>query len=183
MAGYTPGEQPEPGAKVIKLNTNENPYPPSPKVFEAIRSVAADSLRRYPQPMADDFRRWRRATTASRLRTSWRVTAATTSCRSRCAATAARATCSSCPDPTYSLYPVLAELADVRLVPVPWEPGWSLPTDALLSERAARDFFRKPQLAVGNVEWLSRISRRWQRGPRRSCSWTKRTPTLPMTTA
>ena len=36
MAGYTPGEQPRDGG-IIKLNTNENPYPPSPRVFEAIR--------------------------------------------------------------------------------------------------------------------------------------------------
>ncbi|MGC4086131.1 MAG: aminotransferase class I/II-fold pyridoxal phosphate-dependent enzyme [Vicinamibacterales bacterium] len=56
MSGYTPGEQPRSGERVIKLNTNENPYPPSPKVFEAIGRIAADALRRYPQPMADDFR-------------------------------------------------------------------------------------------------------------------------------
>jgi hypothetical protein len=37
------------------------------------------------------------------------------------------------PDPTYSLYPVLAELADVRFVTVPWGPGWTLPVDALLA--------------------------------------------------
>ena len=36
MSGYTPGEQPKPGETVVKLNTNENPYPPSPRVFEAI---------------------------------------------------------------------------------------------------------------------------------------------------
>ena len=39
MAGYTPGEQPAPGTRIIKLNTNENPFPPSPKVMEAIRNV------------------------------------------------------------------------------------------------------------------------------------------------
>ena len=38
MAPYVPGEQPAAGTKVIKLNTNENPYPPSPKVVEAIRN-------------------------------------------------------------------------------------------------------------------------------------------------
>ena len=48
---YTPGEQPnEPG--MIKLNTNENPYPPSPKVAEAIRSFDEDRLRLYPDPTA-----------------------------------------------------------------------------------------------------------------------------------
>lgn len=46
---YVPGEQPK-DRKFIKLNTNENPYPPSPKVLEAIREAANDSLRLYPDP-------------------------------------------------------------------------------------------------------------------------------------
>ncbi len=45
---YVPGEQPGDAEKVIKLNTNEMPYPPSPKVFEALKSFDADSLRLYP---------------------------------------------------------------------------------------------------------------------------------------
>jgi histidinol-phosphate aminotransferase len=48
MAGYVPGYQPEDVASYIKLNTNENAYPPSPKVFEAITREAGDNLRRYP---------------------------------------------------------------------------------------------------------------------------------------
>ena len=46
---YTPGEQP--GGRVIKLNTNECPYPPSPKVREAIRDIDTDNLRKYPDPL------------------------------------------------------------------------------------------------------------------------------------
>lgn len=49
IAPYTPGEQPVvPG--LIKLNTNENPYPPSPRVLEAIRQAADGDLRLYPDP-------------------------------------------------------------------------------------------------------------------------------------
>ncbi len=56
MAGYTPGEQPRDGG-FIKLNTNENPYPPSPRVFEAIRAaLTGDRLRRYPDPLHTHFR-------------------------------------------------------------------------------------------------------------------------------
>src|SRR5579883_2762810 len=56
MAGYTPGEQPRDGA-FIKLNTNENPYPPSPRVFEAIHAaLTGDRLRKYPDPMGTHFR-------------------------------------------------------------------------------------------------------------------------------
>jgi len=54
---YVPGEQPPDDAAVVKLNTNENPYPPSPRALEAIRTADPDALRLYPQPMADDFRR------------------------------------------------------------------------------------------------------------------------------
>ena len=49
---YIPGEQPKLD-HLIKLNTNENPYPPSPKVLDALRTEVADSLRLYPDPNAD----------------------------------------------------------------------------------------------------------------------------------
>jgi histidinol-phosphate aminotransferase len=56
MRGYTPGEQLN-DPDIIKLNTNENPYPPSPRVFEAIRAaLSGDRLRKYPQPLGDTFR-------------------------------------------------------------------------------------------------------------------------------
>jgi histidinol-phosphate aminotransferase len=48
MAGYVPGLQPQDIASYIKLNTNENAYPPSPRVFEAIAREAGEGLRRYP---------------------------------------------------------------------------------------------------------------------------------------
>src|SRR5262245_46263472 len=56
MAGYTPGEQPREDV-VIKLTTDENPDPPSPRVFEAIRNtLVADRLRKYPDPVGTRFR-------------------------------------------------------------------------------------------------------------------------------
>ncbi|MDB5309683.1 MAG: hisC [Gemmataceae bacterium] len=56
MKGYVPGEQLN-DPDIVKLNTNENPYPPSPRVFEAIRTaLTADKLRKYPQPLGDTFR-------------------------------------------------------------------------------------------------------------------------------
>jgi histidinol-phosphate aminotransferase len=56
MAGYTPGEQPQDGL-YLKLNTNENPYPPSPSAVEAIRAtLASERLRKYPDPVGNKFR-------------------------------------------------------------------------------------------------------------------------------
>lgn len=51
---YTPGEQPQ-NPNVIKLNTNECPYPPAPGVAKALRSFQADTLRLYPDPAATDL--------------------------------------------------------------------------------------------------------------------------------
>jgi histidinol-phosphate aminotransferase len=55
MSGYTPGEQPQ-GGKFIKLNTNENPYPPSPAVRRAIEETLERGLAKYPDPHATAFR-------------------------------------------------------------------------------------------------------------------------------
>ena len=52
---YIPGEQPK-DRKYIKLNTNENPYPPSPKVIEAIKQAADGNLQLYPDPNCDELR-------------------------------------------------------------------------------------------------------------------------------
>ncbi|MGK0674034.1 MAG: histidinol-phosphate transaminase [Halothiobacillaceae bacterium] len=51
LSPYVPGEQPK-IANLVKLNTNENPYGPSPKVLEAIRAEVGDGLRLYPDPEA-----------------------------------------------------------------------------------------------------------------------------------
>ena len=62
MAGYTPGEQPQ-GDGIVKLNTNENPYPPSPHALNAMAELLrSDRLRKYPDPLGTAFRQ-----TASKL--------------------------------------------------------------------------------------------------------------------
>ncbi|MEQ1729865.1 MAG: aminotransferase class I/II-fold pyridoxal phosphate-dependent enzyme, partial [Vicinamibacterales bacterium] len=131
MAGYTPGEQPKPGERVIKLNTNENPYPPSPKVFEAIGSIGAARVHGVTKDQvlagngSDDILQ--------------------IALRTYCGPGDILAS----PDPTYSLYPVLAELADVRFVTVPWGPGWTLPSDALLETNPRAIFFANPNAPSG----------------------------------
>jgi histidinol-phosphate aminotransferase len=55
LSPYVPGEQPK-DRQLIKLNTNENPYPPSPKVIQAIQNAAGERLRLYPDPECVTFR-------------------------------------------------------------------------------------------------------------------------------
>jgi histidinol-phosphate aminotransferase len=55
MQAYVPGEQPRDDG-YIKLNTNENPYPPSPRVFAALRAAINSTLRLYPEPLSDSLR-------------------------------------------------------------------------------------------------------------------------------
>src|SRR5579864_4223517 len=55
LSPYVPGEQPR-GADLVKLNTNESPFGPSPLALEAMRAAAAESLRLYPDPEATELR-------------------------------------------------------------------------------------------------------------------------------
>ena len=65
MHGYVPGEQPREGS-IIKLNTNENPYPSSPAVQRAIGRAIQAGLQKYPDPLATAFRDSRRRTSRRR---------------------------------------------------------------------------------------------------------------------
>src|ERR1700735_5397559 len=56
LHAYVPGEQPKIKG-LIKLNTNENPYPPSPKVLRAVKAAVDGRLRLYPKPTAELLRR------------------------------------------------------------------------------------------------------------------------------
>src|SRR5829696_6460503 len=127
MAGYTPGEQPGAGERVVKLNTNENPFPPSPKVMQALAQVEPEMLRRYPNPTADAFR-----TAAAKLHdvSVDQIIAGNGSDDILTIATrtfVAPGGTLAAPDPTSSLYTVLAQLEGAKYVSVPWARDWSLP--------------------------------------------------------
>src|SRR4051812_41707566 len=149
MAGYTPGEQPGAGARVVKLNTNETPFPPSEKVMAALRNVEAETLRRYPNPTADAFR-----CAAAKLHG---VTVDMILCGNGSDDILTVATRTAVPpdgtlahpDPTYSLYPVLARLQDAASVAVPWEDGWKLPVAALVATKADAVYLANPNAPSG----------------------------------
>ena len=164
MAGYTPGEQPSAGMRVIKLNTNENPFPPSPRVMEAIRNVPPEHLRRYPDPMAGSF-----CQAAAKVLgvAPEMITAGNGS--DDILAFALMSFCApgetlAYPDPTYSLYPVLAELDEVKVAPVPWDDPWKLPTERLLQTNASAIFLANPNAPSGTFvppEEIAHLARRF----------------------
>jgi len=65
MSGYVSGEQPD-DARTIKLNTNENPYPPSSAVRDVLANIDPAALRRYPPPPGRSFEKLPRGCTGSR---------------------------------------------------------------------------------------------------------------------
>jgi histidinol-phosphate aminotransferase len=125
MAGYVPGEQPQDDG-FIKLNTNENPYPPSPAVAEAIRE-AAGRLKKYPDPMAETFRR--RAGEVLGIDPDW-ILCGNGSDDILTIVTRAlvgRGQMLRLPYPSYILYRTLAELQGARYEEVYFNADWSLP--------------------------------------------------------
>jgi histidinol-phosphate aminotransferase len=157
MAPYIPGEQPGPGERVIKLNTNENPFPPSPRVLEAIRTLDPENLRRYPSPKADAFR-----AIAARLHSVSPDMILAGNGSDEILAIAMRTFLGpgdvlAYPDPTYSLYPVLAESGEIRICTVAWADNWELPIDALLATGARAIFFANPNAPTGTMVKKSRV--------------------------
>ncbi len=149
MQGYVPGEQPGPGERVVKLNTNENPFQPSDRVMQALAQVSAETLRRYPNPTADVFRE-----AAAKLHSlsSDHILAGNGSddiltIATRCFLSAGGKV--AYPQPTYSLYPVLARLQDAKAVEVEWEEDWSLPVEALLAANANAIYLANPNAPSG----------------------------------
>lgn len=127
MAGYAPGEQPRADG-IIKLNTNENPYPPSPRVFEAIReTLTGDRLRKYPEPLGHTFRH--RAAKVlgidpdSILIGNGSDDLLTILTRAYVPEGGLIAS----PTPSYILYRSLAEIQGARFECVPFTPDWRLP--------------------------------------------------------
>lgn len=124
MTGYVPGEQPQDG-EFIKLNTNENPYPPSPAVAAAIQD-AARRLSKYPDPMASEFRR--RAGEVLGVDPDW-ILCGNGSDDILTIVTRAlvgQGQLLRLPYPSYILYRTLAQLQGAQSEEVFFEPDWSL---------------------------------------------------------
>jgi histidinol-phosphate aminotransferase len=127
MAGYVPGEQPR-GGGFIKLNTNESPYPPSPKVFEAIReTLTGDRLRKYPEPLGDTFREAAGSVLSVRPEQILIGNGSDDILTILTRAFVPEGGLIASPTPSYTLYKSLAEIQGARFQTVPFTPDWQLP--------------------------------------------------------
>jgi len=139
MAGYAPGEQPRDGG-FIKLNTNENPYPPSPRVAEAIVGALDGRLRLYPDPVGTAFRRVAAGLHGVGPGMILAGNGSDDLLTILTRAFAGPGDVVAYPTPSYILYKTLAEIQGARPEEVPFGPDWSL--DPL-------DFARtRPRLAL-----------------------------------
>lgn len=135
MDGYVPGEQPQ-GGKFVKLNTNENPYPPSGAIRGAVEEVLQRGLQKYPDPMANAFRT-RAAQLHGLLSKDWVLCGngsddILTICTR---AFVGPGDLLRLPYPSYILYRTLAQLQGAKWEEVRFADDWSLP--AAFGERAA----------------------------------------------
>ena len=158
MDGYQPGEQPR-VAKFIKLNTNENPYPPSDAVRRAIESVLAQGLARYPDPSAEAFRQ--RAAQLHGVEPNWILCGngsddiLTIVTRSL----VGQGERMRMPYPTYILYETLANIQGASYDPIPYDEDWSLSNAfTAASEDLKLSVIANPNSPSGTVLPPERIS-------------------------
>ena len=154
---YVPGEQPAVGTTAIKLNTNENAFPPSPQVQDALRVVDIDQLRRYPRPFADEFRA--AAGEALNVDASWILPgngsddlltqlfrAVTDSQRGV-----------TYPTPTYVLYRTLANIQGCPVTEVPYDDTYTLPTTQLADASTPLTIIANPNSPSGTAASLDEL--------------------------
>ena len=154
--GYVAGFQPE-VANVVKLNTNENPYPPSPKVIETLKNIDGEVLRRYPQPLGDQFRQ-----AAAKAIGVERENIICTNGGDDLLTICLRAFCdenrpAAYPVPSYSLYPVLAKLQNCETIEIPFDNEFNLPAK-LASMEAALTIVCNPNAPSGTVVKIEELA-------------------------
>lgn len=163
MAGYTPGEQPQ-GGKFIKLNTNENPYPPSPKVAHAIQAALERGLQKYPDPMAGAFRL--RAAEVLGISPDW-ILCGNGSDDILTIVTRAfvgEGEWLRLPYPSYVLYKTLAELQGARSEEIRFRDDWSMGDEFIAARQGLRlAFLPNPNSPSGSMIPPRRVEQLAQR--------------------
>lgn len=161
LSGYVPGEQPPANVRVLKLNTNENPYPPSPKAMQVLRDFDGELLRRYSDPMASAFRQ--AASQALGVPADWILAGngsddLLTMIMRACTEPGRKVVY---PMPTYVLYRTLAEIQAAEVEEVPFPDDYSLPVEKLIEAQGAVTFIASPNSPSGtaiSLELLDKLA-------------------------
>ncbi|MEG4853992.1 histidinol-phosphate transaminase [Microcoleus sp. B5-D4] len=159
MSGYVPGEQPPLGTKIIKLNSNENPYPPSLKALKVLQEIDGEMLRRYPDPTGKVFR-----ISASKIfgvADDWIIVGNGSDDLLNLIVRAVGESGKQivCPAPTYVLYRTLAQIQDAEFVEVPYPDDYKLPVDLLIAAQGAVTFIASPNSPSGTAISLADLEK------------------------
>ncbi|MEX3854482.1 histidinol-phosphate transaminase [Paraburkholderia sp. BR10923] len=160
LTPYVPGEQPA-LAHPVKLNTNENPYPPSPRVLDAIRRElgdTADALRRYPDPSARKLRETVAAYHGIRADQVFAGNGSDEVLALTFQALLKHDKPLLFPDITYSFYPTYAKLFEVDYRTVPLDAGFAINVDDYAVPNGAI-LFPNPNAPTGRPLALAEIER------------------------
>lgn len=153
LKGYTPGDQPT--GKIIKLNTNENPYPPSPKILKSISKILKTGLlRKYPNPISDELRIEIAKQNKIKKENVLVVNGSDEGLAILFRACLKKESTLIMPDPTYSLYSVLASLCftNTRLVKIPLLSDFHLDFETLMQQKGDLLAFATPNAPTGIIE-------------------------------
>ncbi|QDF98738.1 histidinol-phosphate transaminase [Azoarcus sp. DD4] len=161
LTPYVPGEQPKLD-NLVKLNTNEHPYGPSPRALEAIHAATSDGLRLYPDPNADALKQ--------ALARRYKVTPEQIFVGNGSDEVLAHAFMALLrherplwfPDITYSFYPVYCGLYDIAARTIPLDADFAIRTEDYLpqgEERAGAIIFPNPNAPTGRLLPLADIER------------------------
>ena len=162
LEAYVPGIQPE-GDDWLKLNTNENPFPPSPRVIEAVRSAVDERLTQYPNPTAEPVR----AAAAAAFGVAQDMVLVGNGADEALAIVAraflGRGDRVLVGDPTYTLVEVLVAIQEARLTRVPLRKDFSLP-ERFFGQSATLVYLPNPNAPTGVLHSLDEVDRLCETG-------------------
>ncbi len=150
MVPYVPGEQPK-DRQFIKLNTNENPYPPAPEVMEAIQAAAGEALRLYPDPECLDLRQAVAKATGVKPSQVFCGNGSDEILSFAFQAFFDKAKPITFPDITYSFYEVYVKYLDLTAKTIPLNEDFSLPVERFLTEPKGGVVIANPNAPTGQA--------------------------------
>jgi histidinol-phosphate aminotransferase len=151
MAAYIPGEQPKLGTSIIKLNSNENPYLPSPAVLEVLKDFDGEWLRRYPNAYGEEFRQ--AASKVLGVPDNWIIVGNGSDellnvVMRACVEKGRKVVY---PSPTYVLYSTLTQMQSAELIEIPYSENYRLPLEEIIAANGNITFIASPNSPSGHV--------------------------------